>query len=42
MVRKKRKSNKFFPKREKQGKVRKTIVNEKEICDEKHINAETE
>lgn len=39
---KREKSNKFFPKREKQGKVRKTIVNEKEICDEKHINAEIE
>ena len=39
---KRKKSNKFFPKREIQGKVRKIIVNEKEICDEKHINAEIE
>ena len=35
-------SNKFFPKREIQGKVRKIIVTEKEIPDEKHINSEIE
>ena len=39
---KREKPNKFFPKREIQGKVRKIIINEKEIPDEKHINSETE